>query len=447
MVRILPLAVASCISVVLGLRQWSQEYHPHTQIQWMGVSPFAASPTCPGRSMWSVQAVFEPSVNVLSMQHGQVVITCQESKAVPSDSPAQVIGHAKTVELCRHADTTCTDPWLTSDPWSKAISMVPPAACAPAAPPALQGLSSDSNRASWPVCLELTRWMSMIKTSVCSCLNPRCNSSLLLKPHCRGRRATTMCSRQLRFKRFSNKRSCNLMCRLSRCRPCWVIKCLGLSRIEAILSKKPPTEWKQGGPALAPAARMTPGYFRPIRALLSFVLILTMCRIGEGRVSGPDCDTWKLGVCNPFGLQGKHHVLTSVSANVVAISETRMTKLAKRNLSVGFRSVPSKFKHVLSGAPMSPRSNATWIFLDFLPSMSKCSIALVCLLRLGCLAPSTEQVHGPKIWQKSGGLRSTSAVGLTSAFDTLLNHEAKETLALFLKAWWKAENLPSVLQS
>ena len=111
-----------------------------------------------------------------------------------------------------------------------------------------------------------------------------------------------------------------------------------------------------------PAARMTPGYFRPIRALLSFVLILTMCRIGEGRVSGPDCDTWKLGVCNPFGLQGKHHVLTSVSANVVAISETRMTKLAKRNLSVGFRSIQSKFKHVLSGAPMSPRSNATWIF-------------------------------------------------------------------------------------
>lgn len=84
-----------------------------------------------------------------------------------------------------------------------------------------------------------------------------------------------------------------------------------------------------------------------------------MCRIGEARVPGPDDHTWTLGVCNPSGLQGKQHVLSGVPADIVAISETHLSKQAKRNLTLGLRSTKSRFKNVLSGAPMAPRSTAS----------------------------------------------------------------------------------------
>ena len=83
-----------------------------------------------------------------------------------------------------------------------------------------------------------------------------------------------------------------------------------------------------------------------------------MYRVGEARVPGPDAP-WKLGICNPSGLQGKHHILSSIDAGVVAVSETHLTKVARRNLAMSFRSTNSKFKHVLTGAPLLPRSDAS----------------------------------------------------------------------------------------
>lgn len=106
-----------------------------------------------------------------------------------------------------------------------------------------------------------------------------------------------------------------------------------------------------------PTVRVTSGSCRPLRALLTCLLILTSFRIGEARVPGPD--TWSLGVCNPSGLQGKHHVLSSVPADVVAISETHLSNIARRNLALSFRSTKSHFKHILTGAAMAPRSTAT----------------------------------------------------------------------------------------
>ena len=82
--------------------------------------------------MWSVQAVAEPPNNVLSLQHGQIVITCPEMKSSPAEPAATLVGHAKTLEMCRQPDGKGTDPWLTSDPWSKAVSSVP---AAPSGPP------------------------------------------------------------------------------------------------------------------------------------------------------------------------------------------------------------------------------------------------------------------------------------------------------------------------
>lgn len=83
-----------------------------------------------------------------------------------------------------------------------------------------------------------------------------------------------------------------------------------------------------------------------------------MCRIGEARVPGPDAP-WKLGICNPSGLQGKHHILSSIDANAVAISETHLTKVGRRNLQLSLRSHRSKFKQVLAGAPLAPRSDSS----------------------------------------------------------------------------------------
>lgn len=88
--------------------------------------------------------------------------------------------------------------------------------------------------------------------------------------------------------------------------------------------------------------------------------MLVMCRIGEARVPGPAAaETWSMGMCNPSGLQGKYHVLSSVDASILAVSETHLTKAASRHLAVSFRSMRSRFKQVVTGFPMSPRTTAS----------------------------------------------------------------------------------------
>jgi hypothetical protein len=64
------------------------------------------------------------------MQHGQVVITSSTTKQVPAETDMQVAGNSQTVDLCRPADPNAVDPWLTNDPWSKAVqhTNVPPLA-------------------------------------------------------------------------------------------------------------------------------------------------------------------------------------------------------------------------------------------------------------------------------------------------------------------------------
>ena len=87
----------------------------------------------PGGLMWAVQAVLDPPSNVLSMQHGQVVISAQDEKEAAPEPAQCVVGHAKTVQLCLASDAAAPDPWLTQDPWSRAIASAP---VAPTAQPA-----------------------------------------------------------------------------------------------------------------------------------------------------------------------------------------------------------------------------------------------------------------------------------------------------------------------
>jgi len=99
-----------------------------------------------------------------------------------------------------------------------------------------------------------------------------------------------------------------------------------------------------------------------------------MMRVGEARVPGPDngCE-WTLGVCNPSGLQGKFHVLNNVQADVLALSETHMTAAAKRSLQLSLKAMGSKYRHIITGAPMEPRSQASeagaWAGVGFASTM------------------------------------------------------------------------------
>ena len=79
-----------------------------------------------GGLMWSVQAIVEPPANVMSMHHGQVVITRHDARAALPEPDMQVIGQADTVQLCSVADGAGTDPWLVNDPWKQAANMLPP---------------------------------------------------------------------------------------------------------------------------------------------------------------------------------------------------------------------------------------------------------------------------------------------------------------------------------
>jgi hypothetical protein len=90
----------------------------------------------PGGLMWAIQAVNAPPSNVLSLSHGQIVITSPDTKPVAPDSD-QVVGPAQTVKLCMNSDAA-QDPWLTHDPWRKATSTMPLPPAAPSTASALQ---------------------------------------------------------------------------------------------------------------------------------------------------------------------------------------------------------------------------------------------------------------------------------------------------------------------
>ena len=81
-----------------------------------------------------------------------------------------------------------------------------------------------------------------------------------------------------------------------------------------------------------------------------------LCRIGEARVPGPDLESsWALGICNPSGLYGKQAILTQIRADVLAVSETHLSKTGERQFAGSLRALRSPFRHLLTGAPMAPR--------------------------------------------------------------------------------------------
>ena len=53
---------------------------------------------------------------------------------------------------------------------------------------------------------------------------------------------------------------------------------------------------------------------------------------------------------------GKGHILSTVPADVIAISETHLTAVSRQSFFRSLKSTGVGFSHLVSGAPMSPRS-------------------------------------------------------------------------------------------
>ena len=111
-------------------------------------------------------------------------------------------------------------------------------------------------------------------------------------------------------------------------------------------------------------ARFTKGVTRLWQNFWTVFVFLTIFggfRIGEASVPGPSSDSshWTLGVVNPSGLQGKSHIMSTVPADVIAISETHLTASSKNTFFNSLKATRVGFSHFVSGSPMAPRSNAS----------------------------------------------------------------------------------------
>ena len=88
--------------------------------------------TLPGvaGAVWLVQACVDPPSNVVTLKHGEVVISKVGPKnATAEEMPVSVVTSSRTLELCQVKSSSesppATDPWLVKDPWAQALVQLP----------------------------------------------------------------------------------------------------------------------------------------------------------------------------------------------------------------------------------------------------------------------------------------------------------------------------------
>ena len=91
--------------------------------------PIRALPGVAG-AVWLVQACADPPTNVVTLKHGEVVISKVGPKTAAADEmPVAVVTSSKTLELCQmkpaQDSLPATDPWLIKDPWAQALVQLP----------------------------------------------------------------------------------------------------------------------------------------------------------------------------------------------------------------------------------------------------------------------------------------------------------------------------------
>ena len=98
------------------------------------------------------------------------------------------------------------------------------------------------------------------------------------------------------------------------------------------------------------------GSLRPVWLLV--VVWTLQCRIGEAAVPGPNAASWSLGVCNPSGLMGKTHLL-STDVDIWLVCETHFSVHGCRNFGKSLRAIASPFKWFVHGVGAPVRSIAS----------------------------------------------------------------------------------------
>ena len=70
-------------------------------------------------SMWLIQATQEPPARVVSMSHGDIVISTHKGPRETKVQPARPVASSATLALCgtQAPSAGSTDPWMASDPW------------------------------------------------------------------------------------------------------------------------------------------------------------------------------------------------------------------------------------------------------------------------------------------------------------------------------------------
>ena len=72
---------------------------------------------------------------------------------------------------------------------------------------------------------------------------------------------------------------------------------------------------------------------------------------------GPSSDqSWRIGVCNPSGLQGKGHYFSLLPSDLLTVSETHLTASGRRSFQQGLHAAQTGYQTCITGAPLAPRS-------------------------------------------------------------------------------------------
>eukprot|EP00435_Cladocopium_sp_Y103_P058661 s1324_g20.t1 len=294
----------------------------------------------------------------------------------------QVIGPTNTVRLCTVKDARAsTDPWLEDDPWKHALAhtKIPEApATGSNALQALEDRLEKSILAKIPAPVEHMEVddqesrLSHLENQL-QALNQRQTKLETVVADNHAQSTAQAHSLQQQMAGQFEVQSQQLQSLLTD----------QMAKIETLLSKKARTERCARCPKAEPEPGANRWSFRPLRAFLTAVLFMMSCRIGEAKVPGPSFDdgkSWSLGVCNPSGLQGKFHILSSVKADVLCLSETHLTKGSTCALKGSLRSMRSPFKNVITGAPLAPRTTAseagTWAGVGFVTTCPSRTVAV-----------------------------------------------------------------------
>ncbi len=104
-----------------------------TALGWQA-RPLHTVRTLPGvnGAVWLVHSCVDPPKKVLTLKHGDVVITkLQSHNTAPVETLAPVVTSSATLELCQVKEgdsnqSALTDPWLVKDPWTQPIMKMTP---------------------------------------------------------------------------------------------------------------------------------------------------------------------------------------------------------------------------------------------------------------------------------------------------------------------------------